>query len=152
MSVEVLRYKKLKPEAFEPTRNTPGSAGLDLTSPITCVVPPQNWVTVPLDLAIELPPGCYGRIAPRSGLVATQGVTVDAGVIDADFTGNIAVVLVNRSNRQYVVHRGERIAQLICERCIYPEIKEVVEIKETSRGEKGFGSSLKFFTSRRSYE
>ena len=143
MTDPVLKFKKLRPRAWSPIRYTDGSAGVDLSSPVDITIPPRGWITLPLDLAIELPPGCYGRIAPRSGLAATHGITVDAGVVDLDFTGNLAVVLVNRSTSAYDVHIGQRIAQLICEKCEIPKVQQVDVIQNTERGTRGLGSSSK---------
>lgn len=140
-SSSILKFKKLSPSAIAPVRTSPYSVGYDLSSPRSAVVPANNWITLFTDIAISLPPGTYGRVAPRSGLAALQGITVDAGVIDPDYIGNIGVVLVNRSQRHYIIHQGERIAQLICEKAEYPELEEVHELQSTSRGKSGFGST-----------
>ena len=140
----ILKFRKLSMEAITPINTTPHSAGFDLSSLRIVVIPPQNWLTVFVCISIQLPPGCYGRLAPRSGLVALQGITVDAGVIDRDYTGNLGVVLVNRSRRPYTIHAGDRIAQLICEKIEYPNLEEIKELPQsTKRGFFGFGSSGK---------
>ena len=122
-------------------RSSPRSVGFDLSSPRVAVIPPNNWITLFIDLAISLPAGTYGRIAPRSGLSALHGISVDAGVIDPDYTGNIGVVLVNRSKKPFAIHTGDRIAQLICEQAAYPEVREIKDLPTTTRGSEGFGSS-----------
>ena len=119
-----------------------------MSTPRDILVPANNWVLIFTDIAIELPVGSYGRIAPRSGLAAAHGITVDAGVIDRDYTGNVGVVVVNRSNQNYQIHAGDRIAQLICERALQPVIREQDSLSTSCvlptvgvRGSKGFGSS-----------
>ena len=140
----IFKFRKLSTEAIAPIKITPHSARFDLTSPRIVVIPPQNWLTVFVGISIQLPPRCYGRLAPRSGLAALQGITVDAGVINRDYTGNLGVVLVNRSRRPYTIHAGDRIAQLICEKIEYPILEEIKDLPQsTKRGFFGFGSSRK---------
>lgn len=93
------------------------------------------------DIQIELPPGCYGRIAARSGLGLKYNIHVGAGVIDRDFRGNIGALLFNLGDTKFVIHKGDRIAQLICEKIYYCDIKEVANLSKTDRGENGFGST-----------
>lgn len=105
------------------------------------VVPPQGKQVVLTDVQIELPHGCYGRIAPRSGLAAKNFIDVGAGVVDEDYRGNLGVVLFNHATTAFEVKQGDRIAQLICEKIFYPEIEEVKSLNETERGAGGFGST-----------
>jgi len=95
---------------------------------------------VQIGLAVAVPDGSYGRIAPRSGL-ATRGITVDAGVIDADYRGEVKVLLVNHGKLDYEVKIGERIAQLVVERIDNQHWIEVDGLDETERAGKGFGST-----------
>ncbi|OWK09626.1 DUT, partial [Cervus elaphus hippelaphus] len=88
-------------------------------------LPPMEKVLVKTDIQIALPSGCYGRVAPRSGLAAKHFIDVGAGVIDEDYRGNVGVVLFNFGKEKFEVKKGDRIAQLICERIFYPEIEEV---------------------------
>ena len=127
--------------AVAPVKSSVNSVVFDLSRPRDAVIPPQNWITLFTDIAISLPAGTYGRVAPRSGLAALHGISVDAGVIDPDYTGNIGAVLVNRSKKPFVIYTGDRIAQLICEQAAYPELKEIKDLKTTARGTEGFGSS-----------
>jgi dUTP pyrophosphatase len=85
--------------------------------------------------------GVYGRIAPRSGLAVKHGVQTGAGVIDPDYTGELKVILFNHGSEKFEIKKGDRIAQLILEKCETPLIDEVEEIKDTQRGTRGFGSS-----------
>ena len=137
----VLGFKKLSSEAIPPVKSSLQSVGFDLSCPRTAIIPPGNWITLFTDISINLPKGTYGRIAPRSGLAALHGISVDAGVIDPDYTGNLGVVLVNRSKKPFVIGPGDRIAQLICEKVEYPVLQEIKDLQVTARGDKGFGSS-----------
>ena len=128
-----------------PNYETVASAGMDLRanieSPIT--LKPLERTIVKTGLFIELPVGYEAQVRPRSGLAAKKGVTVlnAPGTIDADYRGEIGVILVNLSNDDFVVENGERVAQLIIanhERATWVEAKE---LSETSRGEGGFGST-----------
>jgi dUTP pyrophosphatase len=84
---------------------------------------------------------CYARIAPRSGLAARHSIDVMAGVIDADHTGEIKVVLINHGEQDVVIKMGDRIAQMVFERIYLPEIEEVAQVDVTQRGAGGFGST-----------
>ncbi|KAM5290806.1 deoxyuridine 5'-triphosphate nucleotidohydrolase, mitochondrial-like [Glossophaga mutica] len=106
-------------------------------------VPPMEKALVKTDIQIALPAGCYGRVAPRSGLAAKHFIDVGAGVIDEDYRENIGVVLFNFGKEMFEVKKGDRIAQLICERIYYPEIEEVQGLDDTNRGTGGFGSTGK---------
>uniref|UniRef100_A0A1B6L814 Deoxyuridine 5'-triphosphate nucleotidohydrolase n=1 Tax=Graphocephala atropunctata TaxID=36148 RepID=A0A1B6L814_9HEMI len=136
-----LRFVKLTPNAFPPCKGSDKAAGFDLKSAYNCVIPPRSKAMVKTDLQIMLPEGCYGRIAPRSGLTWKNGIDVGAGVVDEDYRGDIRVILFNHSDEPFSVQPGDRIAQLICERIFYPELQEVQELNETTRGSGGFGST-----------
>ncbi|KAH8914328.1 dUTP diphosphatase, partial [Atractiella rhizophila] len=92
-------------------------------------------------MAIAVPSGCYGRVAPRSGLAVKHGITTGAGVVDEDYRGEVRVLLFNLSAQSFSIKRGDRIAQLVLERIYTPEVVEVQELSETVRGEDGFGST-----------
>ena len=77
------------------------------------------------DLQIQLPVGCYGRIAPRSGLALNHHIDIGGGVIDRDFRGNIGIIIYNHSDTLFIITRGDRIAQLKCEKISYPAIEEL---------------------------
>ena len=136
-----LKVKKLSPDAQLPTRGSEGAAGYDLQSIESCVILPGKRAVVATGLSFELPPGVYGRIAPRSGLAVKHGIQVGAGVVDSDYRGEVKVVLFNHDINPYVIKQGYRIAQLILERCETPDVEEIVESTETNRGEGGFGST-----------
>ncbi|MDE6871624.1 MAG: dUTP diphosphatase [Bacteroidales bacterium] len=128
-----------------PEYATPLSAGLDLKAnigePVT--IQPLARVIVPTGLFIALPEGTEAQVRPRSGLAAKYGVTVlnSPGTIDADYRGEVKVILVNLSNEPFIVNPGERIAQLVVARFEQVKWDEVDVLDETGRGEGGFGST-----------
>ncbi|KAM6058398.1 deoxyuridine 5'-triphosphate nucleotidohydrolase, mitochondrial isoform 1-T1 [Chlamydotis macqueenii] len=136
-----LRFTKLSENASAPSKGSARAAGYDLYSAYDCVIPPMEKAVVKTDIQIALPSGCYGRVAPRSGLAAKHFIDVGAGVIDEDYRGNVSVVLFNFGKESFEVKKGDRIAQLICERICYPELEEVDALDDTERGEGGFGST-----------
>jgi dUTP pyrophosphatase len=114
---------------------------LSINSAYDMVVPARGKAIVKTDIQIELPEGCYGRIAPRSGLAAKNFIDIGAGVVDEDYRGNIGVVMFNHADTDFKVVKGDRIAQLICERIFYPTLEECKELTDTTRGAGGFGST-----------
>jgi dUTP pyrophosphatase len=137
----LLRVKRLSENAVLPVQGSPLAAGYDLASAVDTVVPGRGKALVPTDLAIALPEGVYGRVAPRSGLAWKKHIDVGAGVIDRDYRGNVGVVLFNHGEEDLKVGRGDRIAQLILERYETAQVQEVEDLEETDRGEGGFGST-----------
>ncbi len=138
-----LGVKKLSDDALVPTRGSGGAVGYDLYSTEDTVVPRQvGRALIGTGIALILPPGVYGRVAPRSGLAVKYCINVGAGVIDPDYTGEVKVVLFNHGENDFEVKKGDRIAQLILERCETPPIDEIINlVKETERGSSGFGST-----------
>ncbi|XP_016018746.2 deoxyuridine 5'-triphosphate nucleotidohydrolase, mitochondrial isoform X2 [Rousettus aegyptiacus] len=136
-----LRFVRLSEHATAPTKGSARAAGYDLYSAYDYTVPPMEKTLVKTDIQIALPSGCYGRVAPRSGLAAKHFIDVGAGVIDEDYRGDIGVILFNFGKEKFEVKKGDRIAQLICERIFYPEIEEVQVLDDTERGSGGFGST-----------
>ena len=128
-----------------PNYETAASAGMDLRANISeaITLKPLGRAIVKTGLFIELPIGYEAQVRPRSGLAAKKGVTVlnSPGTIDADYRGEIGVILVNLSNDDFVIENGERIAQLIIAKHERAEWIEVETLSETSRGEGGFGST-----------
>ncbi|KAF7283978.1 hypothetical protein GWI33_022796 [Rhynchophorus ferrugineus] len=136
-----IKYTKIHPDAFPPTKGSIKAAGYDLKSAEDVTVLARGKALIDTGIKIELPEGCYGRIAPRSGLAVKNFIDVGAGVVDEDYRGVIKVVLFNHSDLDFEVKKGDRIAQLICERIFYPDLVEVEELSDTNRGEGGFGST-----------
>jgi len=128
-----------------PNYETIASAGMDLRANLTkkIVLNSLERTIVKTGLFIELPLGFEAQVRPRSGLAAKKGITVlnSPGTIDADYRGEIGVILVNLSNEPFVIENGERIAQLIIAKHERAEWIEVQELSATSRGEGGFGST-----------
>lgn len=128
-----------------PNYETIASAGMDLRANIAEAISlkPLERTIVKTGLFIELPIGYEAQVRPRSGLAAKKGVTVlnSPGTIDADYRGEIGVILVNLSNETFVIENGERIAQMIISKHERAEWQLVGELSETSRGEGGFGST-----------
>ncbi|CAI8034354.1 Deoxyuridine 5'-triphosphate nucleotidohydrolase [Geodia barretti] len=136
-----LHVKRLSKDAVLPTRGSPQAAGYDLYSAADVVIPAQGKELVPTDLAVAVPDGCYGRIAPRSSMAWKHHIDVGAGVIDADYRGNVGVVLFNLAQNPYQVKKGDRIAQLVLEKIMTPDVMEMEELPESERGGGGFGST-----------
>ena len=128
-----------------PHYETIASAGMDLRANITesITLKPLERTIVKTGLFIELPIGFEAQVRPRSGLAAKKGVTVlnAPGTVDADYRGEIGVILVNLSNEDFTIENGERIAQLVIAKHERAEWVDVKELSETSRGEGGFGST-----------
>ena len=137
---EELRVKLLHPDARLPVRGSEQAAGLDLHSIIETMVPSGDSVLVKTGLAIELPPGTYGRVAPRSSL-AIRGIETGAGVIDRDFRGEVKVLLRNWSDEDLFIYKGDRVAQLVIEKIMEVGVNSVEDLTETVRGSRGFGYS-----------
>tara|TARA_B100000767_G_scaffold79750_1_gene76429 strand:+ start:8227 stop:8652 length:426 start_codon:yes stop_codon:yes gene_type:complete len=137
-----LGVKKLCFDAIIPNRGSDGAVGYDLYSSEDAVVPCQaGRALVSTGITVVLPPGVYGRVAPRSGLAAKHCINVGAGVIDPDYTGEVKVILFNHGLKDFEIKKGDRIAQLVLERCETPPIEEINIIEDTERGSGGFGST-----------
>lgn len=158
MEIKIKRLSKL---ATFPSRANDGDAGYDLYSVRNIVIGPMERAVVPIGISIEIPKGYYGRIAPRSGLAIKQGVDVLAGVIDSGYRDQIGVVILNTnlpevlfnkskqasayesafgSRNKLTISQGDKIAQLIIEKCHDIEWVEQ-ELSDSERGMGGFGSS-----------
>lgn len=138
-----MEVQKLLSTAYTPRRATEGSAGYDLFAAEDLEIQPNERAVVRTGISVKLPPGLYGRVAPRSGLAVNFGIQVGAGVIDADYRGEVKVLLFNHGARTLCVSVGDRIAQLILERHETPAIHVVTGLSggQTERGEGGFGST-----------
>jgi dUTP pyrophosphatase len=139
--LNILRFKQLDPRAVLPQRGSALSAGLDLHSIQEITIPPKQRGIARTGLAVAVPPGFYGRIAPRSGLAAKNGLDVLAGVIDSDYRGEICCLLYNTGDEVINLPAGGKICQLIVEQIITPEAVWSNDLDETARGAGGFGST-----------
>ena len=140
-SFGILKVQKLNNNAALPKRSTAGAAGYDLCASQDCTIPAGGKGLVPTGLSISFPAGLYARIAPRSGLALKKFIDVGAGVVDADYRGEVGVVLFNHGDQDFEVKMGDRIAQLILEKISTPEVEEVSGLDSTVRGSGGFGST-----------
>ena len=143
-----MKVKVVNSSAFAlPEYQTPLSAGLDIRANLSesITLSPLERAMVPTGLFVELPEGYEMQIRPRSGLAAKHGITVlnSPGTIDADYRGEIKVILVNLSNTPFTIEPGERIAQMIVARYEQVEWQPVESLSETERGAGGFGSTGK---------
>jgi dUTP pyrophosphatase len=122
---------------------TPGASGLDLVAanPQPVVLAPGARATIPTGLLLQVPAGFEGQIRPRSGLAAKAGVTVlnSPGTVDSDYRGEVKIILVNLGDRDFVVSRGDRVAQLVISPAVKAEISVAVRLEDSVRGEGGFG-------------
>lgn len=141
MNVKIINKSQHELPAYE----TGSSAGMDLRANITepVTLKPLERAIIKTGLFIELPVGYEAQVRPRSGLAAKKGITVlnSPGTIDADYRGEIGVILVNLSNQEFTIQDGERIAQMVISRHEHITWKEVDSLEETSRGAGGFGST-----------
>ncbi len=142
-----VRIKRLPhAEGIElPSYATDHSAGLDLRAAVDShiVLKPLERSLVPTGFIFEIPEGYEGQVRPRSGLAVKRGITVlnSPGTIDADYRGEVKVILINLGQEDVVIERGERIAQLIIAPVSRVDLVEVEEVSATQRGEGGFGST-----------
>jgi dUTP pyrophosphatase len=137
----MLLVQKLVEDARLPVRGSELAAGYDLYASENSVIHAKSRSTVATGIAIRVPHGTYGRIAPRSGLAVKKGIDIGAGVIDEDYTGHVMVVVFNHGDDDFEVQQGDRIAQLILEKIETPEVQEVDTLETTTRGRGGFGST-----------
>lgn len=131
---------KLDSWAYMPTKGHETDAGLDLRTPIEVRVPARGSVTIDTGVHIELPPNTTGFLKSKSGLNVKYGLLTE-GVIDVGYTGSIRVKVYNHSDHDYVFYEGEKITQLVILPILLPEFEVVKELKETERGDGGFGST-----------
>jgi len=137
--------KKLSEEVVTPKYETDGSSGMDISSNTAQDIEifPGEKAIIPTGFSLSIPKGFEIQIRPRSGLAAKKGISVlnTPGTIDADYRGEIKVILINLSKEKFTVQKGMRIAQMVVSPVIQAELKEVKELPETSRGAGGFGST-----------
>ena len=140
-TLNTLRFKKLDPRAVLPKRGSASAAGLDVCSIEDLEIEARQRVMAKTGLAVAIPQGFYGRVAPRSGLAAKNGLDVLAGVIDSDYRGEVCCLLYNTGDETINLPAGSKICQLIVEQIITPEAEWATDLDETARGAGGFGST-----------
>jgi dUTP pyrophosphatase len=141
ITVQVKRLQGAK--GVLPRYMTPHSTGMDLCASLEegVTLDPGERRLIPTGIAIALPAGYEAQVRPRSGLALKHGVTLlnTPGTVDADYRGEIGVIMINLGNKPFVVRDGDRIAQLVIHQVMHAELEEVEELPESTRGEGGFG-------------
>jgi len=132
---------KMAAKARLPTRGSRLSGGHDLYAREDVLVPARGQKLIGSGIGIGIPQGRYPRVAPRSGLAYKESIEIGGGVIDADYTGEVKVIMMNHHKKDYRVQEGDRIAQMIIEKIDTSGMREVDNLQITERGSKGFGST-----------
>jgi dUTP pyrophosphatase len=138
-----LKIKKIFPDVILPKYNKKNDAGFDLcayTKEDIYINSGESKI-IQTGLFMEIPDGHFGSIRDRSGLAAKNSLHVLAGVVDSNFRGHVQVILINLGTKQFIVQSGNRIAQMIIQPIVNPEIQEVSELSDSERGSDGFGST-----------
>ena len=148
MKPNTVLIKKLNNNSFElPKYQTEGSVGMDLSAFIEndILIKPNERELIPTGIALSLPQNIEGQVRPRSGLSLKYGITVlnSPGTIDSDYRGEIKVILINHGNEDFLIKNNDRIAQLVFNEVVKVSFKEVNNLDQTSRDQKGFGSTGK---------
>lgn len=138
---EKLYFTRLHPDATLPVRGSASAAGLDLFACATVTLGPGEHKPVSTGVAVAIPDGYYGRVAPRSGLAFKHAIDTLAGVVDSDYRGEIVCILINLGREAVELKTGDRIAQMVIEAIIRPEPAWADTLEETARGAGGFGST-----------
>ena len=144
--IPTVKFKRLRKHHLPlPAYQTEHAAGMDLMADIEApfVIAPMSRVAVPIGFAVEIPPGFEGQVRPRSGLALRHGITClnSPGTVDADYRGEVMVILVNLGAEAFEIRRGERIAQLLIAPVTQAAWRETDSLDETARGAGGFGST-----------
>ncbi len=139
----IVRFKKLDDRAVIPTRAKAGDAGYDVCALDEITLAPGQHSVVPTGIALELPDGVEVQVRPRSGLAAKHAISlVNApGTIDSGYRGDIGIILINLGKDPFTVEEGMRIAQLVFNEYLAPELEEVDELSQSDRGEGSYGST-----------
>lgn len=138
-----MQVQLLTPTAQAPARQSDQAAGYDLHLDEDLVLFPNERKLVSTGIAVAIPYGYYGRIAPRSSLAVKKYIDIGAGVVDSDYRGEVKVLMIYSGKERLSLERGDRIAQLILEKITLPEIEIVSTLDSTERGAGGFGSTGK---------
>ncbi|MFC1645272.1 dUTP diphosphatase [Patescibacteria group bacterium] len=136
-----LQIKKLNSEARIPARAINGDAGMDLYSVEDIILKPGDLMPCKIGIAMAIPIGYVGLIWDRSSVAFKGWVKTMGGVIDSSYRGEIAVIMINLSKKDYTISKGDRIAQILIQKVECPMIEEVEELDDTERGDGGFGST-----------
>jgi dUTP pyrophosphatase len=126
--------------AFPPERAHEDDAGLDIRSPVDVIIKPHASVLIDTGVHVAIPRGCVGFLKSKSGLMCNHDITSD-GTVDAGYTGSIRVKLFKHGEWHYTIRRGDKITQLVVQRCEFPDVEIVDSLPETARGAGGLGST-----------
>jgi dUTP pyrophosphatase len=140
-SVGPLMVKLANADAKLPTRGSDMAAGYDMYASEDTFISVGGWKAVSTGVHMAIPTGVYGRVAPRSGLAVKNGIMVGAGVVDADYRGEVKVVLHNHGDAKFMIRKGDRIAQIVLEKHAMVSVVEKDELPASKRGDGGFGST-----------
>nr|VFJ93133.1 MAG: deoxyuridine 5'-triphosphate nucleotidohydrolase [Candidatus Kentron sp. LFY] len=143
MMTSLLKIKRLTKDAILPSYAHPGDAGMDLFSCSDAAIEPGKVALVGTGLSMELPPNTEAQVRPRSGLALKNNITVlnTPGTIDEGYRGEVAVILINHGSVRFIIKKGMKIAQMVIKPVIRVEIAEVESLRDSRRGERGFGST-----------
>lgn len=136
-----LKIKKLHPDAIIPKYAKSGDAGMDLHSIEDYMVCPGATCKVKTGIAIELPHGYVSLIWDKSGLATTHSIKTIGGVLDSGYRGEYIIGIINLGKKEYLIEKGDKIAQLLIQRVEHPEIKIIEKLSDSDRGVNGFGST-----------
>ncbi len=143
ISSSLVKIKRLHQDAKIPSYAHPGDAGLDLYVAEDITLAPNERAGVPTGIAMEIPDGHVGLIWDKSGLSIKHGLKTLAGVVDSGYRGEVLVGIMNLSDAEYTIRKGEKVAQMIIQKKETIAVEEVDELSSTARGERGFGSTGK---------
>jgi len=143
MNKLILKVKRLTEDAKIPIYSHPGDAGLDLFSREKVIFKTGEKFSVRTGIAVEIPDGYVGLIWDKSGLAINHGLKTLGGVVDSGYRGEVMVGIINLSQKEYILERGSKVAQMIIQKFERVVIDESDELSETPRGESGFGSTGK---------
>lgn len=139
--MSTIKFKRLNDAAVLPSRGSDRACGLDIHSAEAVVIKSGERIGVRTGLSVAIPDGCYGRIAPRSGLAMKHGIDTLAGIVDSDYRGEIVCILINLGDAPFEISSGDRIAQLIIEKYDRLEPVWADQLDATVRNAGGFGST-----------
>ena len=135
------KVQLLHHNASVPTRGTESAAGYDLYNPADTFIPAKSQLLIPIGIAMAIPDGWVGQINPRSSVASKRNLRIGARVIDSDYRGEIKVIIANLGDEDFIINRGDRIAQIIVAPVQRGTLVEVSELDSTQRGVGGFGST-----------
>ena len=142
--MDSLFIKKLYSNSIIPTKGSSEAAGYDLYARIdglNNIIEPHSSLLVSTGVAMKIPFGYYGRIAPRSGFSVKTELIINAGVIDSDYRGEVKILFQNFTDKYISINNGDKVAQIIIEKIAHCDVLEVQDLDDTARGTNGFGST-----------